>query len=99
MFLDSHAQMLYSNLRIKQRSWGDLLGSIFQRGEQDEQKLLWQEPAQQDVLGGFAQSDYVVIDRRARYVLSPESLAAIELASGDLQTFDDVTVRMRVPQQ
>lgn len=98
MFLDSHAQMLYSNLHIKERAWGDLLAAIFRRGPQDEQALLWQEPAQQEVLDAFAMADYVIIDRRARYVLSPASLDAIEQASGELQTFDDVTVRMRIPQ-
>jgi hypothetical protein len=83
--------MLYINLDIKQRTWGSLLNQIIHRQMVDEQTLLWQKPAQDAVLGADAQ--YVIIDYRARYVLSPDTLQAIEKASDEVVQFSGVSLR------
>jgi hypothetical protein len=97
-FVDSHADMLYVNLGIKERGWADLVSAALRRQQQDEQSLAWELPAQDQVLAAFSHSDYVVIDHRARYLLSPETLKAIEDASLPVFTTSDVVLRQRVLQ-
>jgi hypothetical protein len=89
-FVDTHAYMLYLNLSIKTQSWPALLGQIVQRATDDEQTILWRQPAQDVVLATNAQ--YTVIDRRARYLLAPQTLATLAATSRELVTLTDVTV-------
>lgn len=75
-FVDTHAHMLYINLGIEQDAWPHLLQRLARRETGDEQALLWQQPAQDAVLG--AQAQYWITDRRARYLLAPQTLAALQ---------------------
>jgi hypothetical protein len=74
------------------------VSATLRRQQQDEQSLAWQPSAQDQVLAAFSQSDYVVIDHRARYLLSPETLKAIEDASLPIFSTSDVVLRQRVLQ-
>ncbi len=94
-FVDSHAVMLYENLDIKGRPWADLVASLWRRETEEEQALLWQRPAQERVVAAFGRVDYVIIDRRARYLLAPETLVALEEASQGVATSGDVVLRQR----
>ncbi len=89
-FVDTHAHMLYLNLGIKTRSWPDLLGQLVHRDTVDEQTILWREPAQDAALAANAQ--YIVVDRRARQLLSPQTLAALQARGDELATYADVVV-------
>lgn len=93
--LDIHAYMLYTNLGIEGDSWAGLLTKRGQGVAGSEQTLLWQEPAQEMVRQAFAGADYVVVDARARYLLTPETVDAIEAGSEPVTTFEDVTLRAR----
>ena len=86
-FVDTHAHMLYINLGIKQDTWPQLLQRLASRQTADEQTLLWQSPAQQAVLG--AQAQYVIIDRRARQLLAPQTAAALQARGDDMASAGD----------
>jgi hypothetical protein len=93
-FVDTHAHMLYINMDIQQRSWADLLRQVARREVTDEQALLWQSPAQQAVLR--APASYVIIDPRARYLLSPDTLAALQARSTEIaRSYDTVLSEVR----
>jgi hypothetical protein len=92
-FLDSHAYMLYVNLNIKTSSYGALLRQIAQRTIQDEQALLWQRPAQNLITLARDDYEFVVIDRRARYLLAPDTLAAIEQQTDAVAAVADTVLR------
>ena len=93
--IDIHAYMLYQNLGIKGRSWTTLASDLSQRKNEDEQTLLWRQPAQEMVLGAFSRADYVIVDARARYLLAPNTIATLEGSSTPVTTSLDATLRKR----
>lgn len=94
-FVDSHAYMLYINLGIKSATYAELVRQVAARAAADEQTVLWRQPAQ-DLIGNALNTyDYVVVDRRARYLLSPATLNRLESATTEVARFSDTSVRRK----
>ena len=54
-----------------------VLKRMAQKPQPDEQSVLWQQHIQDDILDACDDAEYVVVDRRASYLLRPEVLAHI----------------------
>ena len=94
-FVDSHADMIYRNLGIKSTAWPELIRRLARRDITDEQTLLWQQPAQDTVRVALADAHYVIIDRRARYLCTPDTIQQLEDATVQVAVSGDVVLRMK----
>ena len=98
---DSYGGMLYQNMGLADMGWRDIL-ELRRRLAKDPHgngdlttSIFHLRPAQEAVLGAFAEARFVVIDRRAERQWAPATLAYIRAHAVPLWTMDDVTLYQR----
>ena len=93
--VDTHAYMLYTGLNIAGQPLPNLLKRMAQKPPPDEQSVLWQQHIQDDIIDAYNDADYVVVDRRASYLLRPEVLAFIMDNTEEMANLSGVSVRKK----
>lgn len=95
---DSYGGMLYQNMGLADMGWRDIQ-ELRRRLAKDPHgngdlttSIFHLPPAQEAVLGAFAEARFVVIDRRAERQWAPATLAYIRAHAVPILTIDDVTL-------
>lgn len=91
--VESHGHTLYLNMDLDEAGWVEVPILWLQRPPGDEAELLLLPKGQESLRGAFGSADWLIVDRRARRVLSPENLAFMEAHSTEVFTYADVALR------